>query len=149
MTGLKRVRPLCLIVSVVLLAALALPAAGIAAASTQTYTEENQQAFESQLQKGEIATAVFNRKVRSLRITTKNGQYFLYHYPKKGSPALESALTAKHVTFTVLKKAEAEKEVKKKSTKHKLRYIVGGIAIVVILIVGVVLLVNRRRKSAE
>ena len=146
MTGLKRARGLCLAAVSMLCLALALPALGLAAA-TPNYVPESQQAYEAQLQKGEIASATFNKRVRSLRLTLKNGNYVLYRYPKKGSPALESALKAKHVPVTILTPGEASKEVK--PAKHKLRYIAGGVLIVVIVIVGIVLLVNRRRQDDE
>ena len=146
MTGLKRLRPLGLMVPLALMVALALPAVGLAAA-TPTYTKESQQAYEKQLKAGEITEGTFNKKLRSLHIKTKNGELFIYKYPKKGEPALASQLQAHHVTVTILKPSEASKEVK--PAKHKLRYIAGGILIVVILIVGVVLLVNRRRDGDE
>ncbi|MGO9489835.1 MAG: hypothetical protein ACLQBB_12505 [Solirubrobacteraceae bacterium] len=144
MTGLTRLRPLGPATLFALCIALVLPASGQAAA-TVTYTKESQPAYESQLAKDEIASATFNKRVRSLRITTKNGQYFLYKYPKKGSPQVEQALKAKHVTVTVLTPAEAEKEAKAKPVHHKIRYIAGGILIVIVIVVGVVLLVRRRR----
>jgi hypothetical protein len=146
MTGLKRLRPLGLMAPLALVMALALPAVGLAAA-TPTYTPESQQAYEKQLHAGEIAEGTFNKKLRSLHIKTKNGDLFIYKYPKKGEPALASQLKAQHITVTILKPSEAAKEVK--PAKHKLRYIAGGILIVVILIVGVVLLVNRRRSDDE
>ncbi len=146
MTGLKRLRPLGLMVVPALVVALVLPAAGLAAA-TPEYTKESQQAYEQQLKANEIVEGTFNKKLRSLHIKTKNGQLFIYKYPKKGEPALAKELEAHHVTVTILKPSEAAKEVK--PTKHKLRYIAGGILIVVVLIVGVVLLVNRRRSEDE
>lgn len=146
MTGLKRPRPLGLMAPLALALALVMPAAGLAAA-TPEYTKESQQAYEKQLKAGEIAEGTFNKKLRSLHIKTKNGELFLYRYPKKGEPALAQQLAAHHVTVTVLKPSEAAKEVK--PAKHKIRYIAGGILIVVILIVGVVVLVNRRRAQDE
>jgi hypothetical protein len=146
MTGLKRLRPLGPLALLALVVALALPPVGFAAATPQ-YTKETQQAYEKQLKSGEIAEGTFNKKLRSLHIKTKKGELFLYKYPKKGEPALASQLKAHHVTVTILKPSEAAKEVK--PVKHKLRYIAGGILIVVILIVGVVLLVNRRRTGDE
>jgi len=146
MTGLKRLRPLGLLAPLVILVALAVPAVGLADV-TPIYIKESQQAYESQLAKGEIAAATFNKKLRSLHIKTKNGTLYLYKYPKKGFPALDTQLKSHHITVTVLKPTEAAKEVK--PAKHKLRYIAGGLLILVILIVGVVLLVNRRRGRDE
>jgi hypothetical protein len=48
----------------------------------------------------------------------------------------------------VLKPAVAAREASKTPVHHKLRYIAGGILVAVILIVGAVLLVDRRRKTA-
>ncbi len=146
MTRLKRLRPLGLMMPLALLIALVLPAAGLAA-TTPEYTKESQQAYEKQLKAGEITEGTFNKKLRSLHIKTKNGDLFIYKYPKKGEPDLAKQLEAHHVTVTILKPSEAAKEVK--PAKHKLRYIAGGILIVVILIVGVVLLVNRTRREDE
>jgi hypothetical protein len=51
------------------------------------------------------------------------------------------------VAVTVLAKGAAEKEAKaKKPAKHKIRYIVGGVLVLVIVIVVGVLAVNRRRR---
>ena len=146
MTGLTRTRLLGPAALFVLFLALVLPARGLAAA-VPTYTKESKQAYEKQLNSGEIKAATFNKRLRSVRVTLKNGELFLYHYGKKESAKLESALKAKHVTVTVLKPTEAAKEVK--PAKHKLRYIAGGILIVVLLIVGIVLLVNRKRSRDE
>jgi hypothetical protein len=143
MTGVMRARVLVLVaLSAISMALLAPALAG--AEATPTYVKESQQAYESQLKKGEIAAATFNKRLRSLRLTLKNGEHVLYRYPRKGSPALEAALKARHVPITVLTPSQAAKEVK--PAKHKLRYIAGGILIVVIIVVAVVLLVNRRRE---
>ena len=128
---------ICLVLSLT-----ALPA--MAEEPTVKYTKESRQAYEQQLAKGEIASATFNKRLRSLRLTLKNGEHVLYHYPRKGSKPLESALRAHHVKVIVLTPAEAKKELK--PAKHKLRYIAGGIIIVVLIVVGIVLLVNRRRQ---
>ena len=99
------------------------------------------------MKSGEIESVTINKLRRSVHIKTKNGELFLYRYPKKGEPAVASELTAHHVPVTILKHSEAVKEVK--PHKHKLRYIAGGILIVVILIVGAFLLINRRRKRED
>lgn len=128
--------------SALCLAAVSAPLA--AAEAAPSYTKESKQAYEQQLAKGEIASATFNKLIRSLRLTLKNGDHVLYKYPKKGSKPLIAQLDAKHVPVTVLTPTQAKKE--SKPAKHKLRYIAGGILILVIVIVGIVLLVNRRRE---
>ncbi len=148
MRGLTRLRPLIPATLLVLCLALALPASGLAE-STPTYTKETQQAYEAQLKKHEIASAVFNKRIRSLRITTKSGEHFTYKYPKKGSAAVEAQLKAKHVPFSKLTPSEAKQELKKKPVKHKLRYIVGGVVIVIVVIIGLVLVLRRRRQRED
>ena len=150
MTGLTQARAFALAAIAVLCALLATPAlAGAEGTSAPKYVDESRQAYEQQLHKGEIASATFNRKIRSLRLTLKNGQYVLYHYPKAGAPPLESALRAKGVPVKILTSAEAKKEVHKHH-RIRLRYIAGGILILVIVVVGIVLLVNfRRRRTAD
>ena len=118
-----------------------------AAEATAKYTDESKQAYEQQLAAGEIAEAVFNKRIRSVHLILKNGQHFRYLYAAKGEPAIRAALTAKHVPVTILSPEAAKKEAGKAPAKHKLRYIAGGILIVVIVIVGGVLLWDRRRKA--
>jgi hypothetical protein len=137
--------------SVVLLAlclALAIPAAAPAAegAAAPKYTKESREAFERQLEKHEIQSAEFNKKIRSLHIKTKNGTLYLYRYEKKGAPGVESQLKAHHVTYTILTPTAADKEAKAlpKHTKHKIRYIVGAVVIVAIVIGAIVYFVRRR-----
>jgi hypothetical protein len=127
--------------------AILAPAAG-AAESTTAYTHEGVKAFEQQLAGGQIQSATFNKRVRSLRLILKDGKHVLYRYPPKQEPALAAKLASKGVPVTVLKPAEAAKEAKKVPVHHKLRYIAGGILLAVIIIVGAVLLIDRRRKTA-
>jgi hypothetical protein len=127
--------------------ALLVPLAG-AAEGTVTYTHESLQAYEQQLASGQIQSATFNKRVRSLHLTLKDGRHMLVKYAARGEPALAAQLAAKRVPVTIEKPAEAAKEAKKTPVHHKLRYIAGGILIAVIVIVGAVLLVDRRRKAA-
>lgn len=124
---------------------LSVPLAG-AATTTPRFTKESKEAYEQQLAKGEIKEGTFNKKLRNLHIELKNGQLFLYHYGKKESKKLVSDLQHKHIKVTILNKTAATKEAKAKPAKHKLRYIAGAILLAVIVIVGIVLLVNRRRE---
>jgi hypothetical protein len=120
--------------------------AGADAAEGIHYTKEGLQEYEKQLNGGEIQSVTVNRKLRSLRITLKNGSHVLATYPKSNFPAEESKLKAHHVTVTVLSSTAANKELKEKPKHHKIRYIVGGVLIVVIVIVGAVLLLRGRRE---
>jgi hypothetical protein len=129
-----------------MLALLAPAARG--AEATIAYTHEGVKAYEQQLASGQIRSATFNKRVRSLHLTLKDGRHVLYRYPPKSEPALASQLQAKGVPVTILKPAEAAKEASKTPVHHKLRYIAGGILVAVIVIVGAVLLFDRRRKTA-
>ncbi len=136
--------------------ALALPSGALAAeegtttTATPHYTKESKKAFEEQLAKGEIKSAEFNKKLRSLHIKGANGTLYLYHYEKKGAKGVEEKLKAKHVSFTILTPKAAAKEAKEKpAPKHKIRYIAGGIIIVLIIIGAIVWYVRRRRVYAD
>jgi hypothetical protein len=127
--------------------ACSLAAARAAAAEpTIHYTDESMQAYEQQLAGGQIESATFNKRIRSLHLTLKNGQHVRVRYPPKNEPTLAAALKAKGVSVTVLTPAQAKAETSKGKVHHKLRYIAGGVLVAVVLIVGVVLLVDRRRK---
>jgi septal ring factor EnvC (AmiA/AmiB activator) len=128
-----------------LVLALSAPVA-LAAEATVKYTRESIQEYEKQLASGQIQSATFNKRVRSVHLTLKDGRHMLIKYAAHGEPALAAQLAAKGVPVTVKKPAEAAKEAKK-PVKHKLRYIAGGILIVVIVVVGGVLLFDRRRKA--
>lgn len=143
MTAPTRLRIPRLAALLALCVALTLPLQAVAAGTPQ-FTKETQQAFEAQLKSGQIASATFNKRIRSLRITLKRGQHFTYTYPKKGSPAVEAKLRAHHVTFTKLSTTEAKKDAKKPA-KHKIRYIAGAVVIVLILIAALVLVLRRRQ----
>jgi hypothetical protein len=135
-------------ISIALFLILALLSPGVGAvAAAVTYTKEKLPEFETQLSGGQIQAATFNKRIRSMRLTLKNGEHKLVIYEKKGSPALIAKLQAKHIPVTVLAKAEAEKEAKEKPKHHKIRYIVGGVVIAVIVIVGAVLLIRRGRRD--
>jgi hypothetical protein len=135
-------------VSVVCLACVSLIPAAIAAGAeaTVTYQHESVKEYEQQLASAQIQAATFNKKIRSLHLTLKDGRHMLVKYAAHEQPKLAAQLQAKGVPVTVEKPAEAQKEVAKKPVKHKLRYIAGGIVLVVVIIVGAVILINRRRE---
>jgi hypothetical protein len=127
--------------------ALASPAAAGAAEGTVTYTRESFQEYEKQLAAAEIKSVTINKKVRSVHITLKDGRHVLAKYAAHEEPKVASALEAKGVPVSILSKAAADQEAKKGVVHHKLRYIAGGILIAVIVVVGGVLLWDRRRKA--
>jgi hypothetical protein len=131
-----------------------LPAAVAAGATAPTalYTHESLQEYQQQLAGGQVGSVEINKRVGSVRVTLKNGKKFVAKYKRKEEPKIAAALTAQHVPFSILAKSLAAQEVvkgPKKAIHHKLRYIVGGIAVAVVVIVGAVLLINRRRKHAS
>ena len=115
--------------------------------TTVHYTKETQKDYERQLAAGEIQSATFNKKIRSLHLTLKNGSHVLFIYPAHDQPKLASELEGKGITVTVLKKSEADKEAKAKPAQHKLRYIAGGILVLIVVVVATVLLIDRKRKQ--
>jgi N-dimethylarginine dimethylaminohydrolase len=140
---------------VIVVAALSLAVAGpltsFAAAAeepTIVYTPESEATFKQQLDAKKIESVVINKRLRSMRITLKDGSHVLAKYPKKQSAAAIAELHTKGVSVTVLSSTQAKKEAgKSKATHHKIRYIVGGVVIVVIVVVIGVLLFNRSRRS--
>jgi hypothetical protein len=121
--------------------------AAIAAEGTIKYKHESEGEFAKQLAARQIRSAAVNKRLRTLRLTLKDGTRVLARYPAHQEPQTVSKLKAHGVAVTVLGKPAAEKEAKaKKPVHHKLRYIVGAVVIAVIVIVGAVLLVNRRRQ---
>jgi hypothetical protein len=127
---------------------LFLASAAIASAAEPTinYKPESYATFQQQLATGKIKAVTINKHVRSLRTTLTDGSYVLARYAAHEEPKVAAALQAKGVPVTVLQPAEAVKQVSKKPVKHKLRYIAGGILIVVVIVVGGVLYVDRKRK---
>jgi hypothetical protein len=124
-----------------------LPAGAAAlAAAPPAYQAESFPTYEQQLNGGQIASVTVNKRLRSLRVTLKDGRYALAKYAPKGEPAAVAALQAKHVPVTVLTPAQAEREVPKKVDHHKLRYIALAIVVIVIVIVGAVLFISRKRR---
>ena len=142
MTALMQKHRSALVVLLALCMVLVMPVAAMAE-STSEYTKESKEAFEQQLAKHEIESAVFNKKLRRLHIKLKNGKLYLYHYEKKGSAPLDAKLKAGHVTVTVLTPSQAAKE-KPGAKKHKIRYIVGAV-VIVLIVIGLVVFFMRRR----
>lgn len=141
-----------ILLSAVLLACACLSAAAasaVAAEAVVTYTDESLPAYAQQLASGQIQAATFNKKVRSLHLTLKDGRHVLVKYAPHEEPKLAAQLQVKHVPVTFEVPPGAAKSTTAKPVHHKLRYIAGGILLAVIIVVGVVLLVDRQRKRAE
>jgi hypothetical protein len=67
----------------------------------------------------------------------------LAKYPRHQEPRVLAELKAKGVKVSVLGKAQALAEEKKLPKKHKLRYIVGGVLIAIVVVAGGVALYRR------
>jgi len=148
MTAPMRARALAFAAGAALCMTLAPVGTALAAeGSSIHYTNESLQEYEQQLHGGQVAAVTINKRLRSLRVTLKDGSHVKARYAAKGEPAQLAALRKKHVRVSVLTPAEAEAEAKKVPRKHKLRYIVGGAVLAVVVIVGGVLLIRRRREE--
>src|ERR1700689_242991 len=121
LVSLPRRSALCLAAPACLLLTTAALAAG--AEPTIKYTPESFATYQQQLATGKIKAVTINKRVRSLRVTLKDGSYVLAKYQPHEEGKIASALQAKGVSITVLQPTEAAKEVVKKPVKHKLRYI--------------------------
>ncbi len=148
-TPARTLTPLALVL-LALAAALVAPAAAPAASGEEAikYGHESLAEYEHQLEAGQVTALVVNKRIRRLHITLKNGQHMLATYAPKKEPELVAKATAKHVPVSILSPSAAKAEAAKVPRHHKLRYIAGGILIAVIVIVGAVVLVDRRRKAA-
>jgi hypothetical protein len=127
------------------LACAALVATPALLAAPIVYQDESYAEFQQQLASGQIQAVTINKRLGSLRVTLKDGRYVLAKYGHKGEPGAAAALAAKHVPVTVLTPTQAKSEVPKKAVHHKLRYIAGGILIVLIIVAGAVLYIRSRR----
>jgi cell division septal protein FtsQ len=131
------------------LACLLQAAPSFAAEGTVHFQKESFQEYEKQLAGAQILEATFNKRVRSIHLTLKDGRHVLVHYGKGEEPKLAAQIQAKGIPVTIEKPAQAASEAKKIPVKHKLRYIVGGIVVVIVVVVGAVLLIDRKRKRAS
>ncbi len=150
---------LCLGLITLLLATPAVAAeatATTAAAGTTTtggtavvvYKPESYAEYKAQLAAGQIESVTINKRLRSLRITLKDGRTYLAKYAPKERRQAEAALRAAHVKVAILSAAAAKQAEKNRPVHHKIRYIAGGVLLVVLIVVGAVLLIRHRRRSA-
>ena len=128
-----------------LLVCLTVAAPLAAARGAVSYRHESEAEFTQQLASRQIASATINKRLRTIRVTLKDGRHVLAKYPPRQEPRVLAELRAKGVQVSVLGKAQAVAEEKKVPKKHKLRYIIGGVLIAIVVVVGGVLLYNRTR----
>ena len=120
-----------------------------AGAATPVYEKESEAAWEQQLASRQIRSATINKFLKTVRTTLKDGRLVLFKYPKGQEHRVRAQLAAKHVRVTALTHSQAVSEAKKKPHHHKLRYIVGGIVLGLIVLAGAVLLIKRWRRPAD
>ncbi|HUA11796.1 MAG TPA: hypothetical protein VMA83_07300 [Solirubrobacteraceae bacterium] len=131
-------------------AAFALAVPALAAAEEPQvahYTKEAQSAYEEQLKSHEISEAKINKRDHDILIVLKNGEKVFIHLKPHEVEAIEAALRAKGVHYTVESAEEAKKEVGSKPVHHKLRYIIGGVVIVLVIVAIGYYFFDRKRKS--
>lgn len=126
-------------------AAVASAAAGTSGAVI--YQNETIAEYQHQLASGQIKSVTMNKKLRSLRVTLKDGRYVLARYGKHEKDKYVAALAAKHIPLTILTPTQAAAQEVKKPVHHKLRYITGGVVLVVVIVVVGVILIRRRREQ--
>ncbi len=129
-------------------ALMALPGAASAAEGTVSYKHESYAEYEKQLTAGKVQAVTINKRLRSVHVTLSDGSHALTKYAAHEEPKVVADLKAKGITATIESKSQAVKEATKPA-KHKLRYIAAGVLIVVVLIVGAVLVVDRKRKREQ
>jgi hypothetical protein len=129
-----------------LLATSLLPAGAQGAIS---YTKEPYKSYEEQLAAGQIQEVTINKRLRSLRVTLTDGRHVLAKYAAHEEPKVRRNLAAKAVTVHVLSTTAATSVAAHGKTKvhHKIRYIVGGVVIALVVIVGGVVFYNRRKRA--
>ena len=121
----------------------------IGAQGTVSYEHESEAAFRQQLAARQIRAVTINKRLRTLRITLKDGRYVLARYPAHTEPRVARELKAKGAAVSVLSKAQAEAQAKKVPRHHKIRYIVGGVVIALVVVAAVVFLIRRQRRLAD
>lgn len=122
--------------------------AASAGAATVHFQKESLQAYEAELHHGEVHAATFHpgKTTGHLHISLNNGGHMTVTYAASEQAKLLAQARAANARVKLVA-AKAKKAVA--PVKHKLRYIAGGILILVIIAVLVVLLIGRRRALAE
>jgi hypothetical protein len=137
-----------LVLALALLGCASLLAAAESAAATVAVgaPTESLSVYEQQLAAGKIAKAVFNVTGRDIHVTLANGKRLIVHYPPHTEEKLLEALKAKGITPVNGKGAVVKPP---KAHKHKIRYIAGAVVIVLLILVGSVLVIRRKRAAAD
>ena len=117
------------------------------------YTAEPFSTFEHQLASRHVKSVVFVKKLRLIRIKLDDGSTFVAKYPKKQSEVWEQKIRRGGATVVKLSPEQEQQVIKeinaasgKGHHKHKIRYIIGAAVIVLIAVGAIVLLVRRRRQ---
>jgi hypothetical protein len=116
------------------------------------YTKEPFKSYEEQLAAGQVKEVTINKRLRSVRVTLTDGRHVVAKYKPHEESRVRSKLVARHIPVHVLSSGEAKGIAERGKTKvhHKIRYIVGGVAIGLVVIIGAVVFYRRRgREPAE
>ncbi|HEY2536549.1 MAG TPA: hypothetical protein VGI24_06150 [Solirubrobacteraceae bacterium] len=128
---------------------LVVVAGGASAASTTAihFQPEGLPPLEVQLHKHEVHAVTFHPTPAPghIHVSMNDGRHYTVIYSASDQARLITLVSSNGARYTVA----TVKPKAAKSTHHTLRYIVGGIAIVAIIVVVGVLLVDRRRKLGE
>jgi ATP-dependent Zn protease len=112
---------------------------------TTHFRHESFKEFEKQLHAGEVAAATFNERARTLHLSLKDGGHTLVGYSSHDEPRLAAELRANGASTQIEEKTQ-KTGTKAKATHHTLRYIAGGIAVVLVGMLVAALFVKRRRQ---
>src|SRR2546429_1716094 len=83
--------------------AIGLPASARGATTgTISYEQESEQAFRQQLAARQIRSAIINKRLRSVRLTLKDGRHVKARYPKRTEPKVASELRHAGAKVSVL-----------------------------------------------
>jgi len=114
----------------------------VAAPTTTIYYEpETRAAFEGQLRGHEIREAEFNKVAEHIHLLLNDGHRVYVAYPGHEQPVLQARLLAAGVPVLI------ERPVTPASTHHTIRYVVAGVLVILLIALGVLLILRRRRLS--
>jgi hypothetical protein len=145
MSSLIRRPALARVCAILATGLLACGVAGPALAATIIHFQrESLPALKRQLNADRIHAATFHPKSHVIHASLNDGQRMTVSYPASEQSAIEAQLRSRGVPVEVALPSAH----KAKAVHHKLRYIAGGVLIVVILVVLAVLLLGRNRTLA-
>ena len=88
-------------------------------ATTIVYEPVSETVFLHELDSGQVAAATINKRVRSVRVTLKDGSHVKVKYPKHDEPKTYALIKSRGVPVNILSEAEAKAEIKKTPSTTK------------------------------